>query len=141
MTKSRAKDEQGQFVGDNPSTPNVNEAWVETPSETSKVDESLSADPVLIDPVEGPAGSEPAAVELTTSATTPLKEKQSKEAIEASIQEKLSKRSSEEVDPFVPSAQLQKEVKEIAEQAGFSLSRGTEAGAALMARALRQAKS
>ena len=64
MTKSRAKNEQGQFVGDNPSTPDVNEAWVETPSETSKEDESLSANPVVTEPVEEPAGSEPAAVQL-----------------------------------------------------------------------------
>lgn len=141
MTKSRAKNEQGQFVGDNPSTPETNEAWVENPSETSKEEKSFPTDSVVTEQAEEPAGTEPAVVELTTSDTAPLKEKQSKEAIEASIQEKLSKRSSDEVDPFVPSAQLQKEVKEIAEQAGFSLSRGTEAGAALMARALRQTKS
>ena len=141
MTKSRAKNEQGHFIGDNPSTPDVNEAWVETSDETSKEAKSLFTEPVVTEQVEEPSGSEPAVVELNTSDTTPLKEKQSKEAIEASIQEKLSKRFPEDVDPFVPSAQLQKEVKEIAEQAGFSLSRGTEAGAALMARAVRQAKS
>jgi hypothetical protein len=118
----------------------VNEAWVETPSEASKEEKDLTAEPAP--EVVEPVGSEPAVVELKTSETANLKEKQSKEAIEASVQEKLSKRSSEEADdPFVPSAQLQKEVKEVAKQAGFPLSRGTEAGAALMARARRQAKS
>jgi hypothetical protein len=27
----RARDELGQFIGDDPSTPDVNEAWVEVP--------------------------------------------------------------------------------------------------------------
>jgi len=76
---------------------------------------------------------------LEVTEKTNLKEKQSKESIEASIQEKLSRRSDEgDVDPFVPSVQLQNEVKQVAKEAGFHLSRGTEAGAALMARAKRR---
>jgi hypothetical protein len=156
MTKRRARNQEGEYAGDNPATPDVNEAWVETPSESPKEEKSLPIEPVVAEPLEElaaveavvkvpaivePAGTEPAVVKLKTSDTTELKGKQSKEAIEASVQEKLSKRSSEEVDPFVPSAQLQKEVKEIAKQGGFPLTRGTEAGAALIARARRQAKS
>ena len=124
MTNRRARTQEGEHAGDNPATPDVNEAWVETPSESPKEDESILP--------------EPAVVELKTSDTNELKEKQSKEAIEASIQEKLSQRS-EEVNPFVPSAQLQTEVKEVATQEGFHLTRGTEAGAALIARSRRQA--
>ena len=152
MTKRRATNQEGEYAGDNLVKPDVNEALVETmeeeksfptelivaePLEEHAAVEVVVETPVIIEPT----GTEPAVVILKTSDTTELKEKQSKEAIEASIQEKLSKRSSEEVDPFVPSAQLQQEVKEIAKQEGFPLSRGTEAGAALIARARRQAKS
>jgi len=28
MTKKRARDNNGRLIGDDPSTPNVNEAWV-----------------------------------------------------------------------------------------------------------------
>ena len=137
MTKTRAKDDKGQFLGDNPATPDVDEAWVEDKSEVAPA-EGDNADSTVEDKVEKPS-QEPATVELKTSETTALKEKQSKESIEASVQEKLSKRLDGEVDPFIPSAQLQKEVKEIASQEGFQLTRGTEAGAALMARARRSA--
>lgn len=76
------------------------------------------------------------------SPESPLKEKQSKESIEASIQEKLSRRSDEgEIDPFVPLKQLQNEVIQVAKDQGFHLTRGTEAGAALMARARRRPHS
>jgi hypothetical protein len=137
MTKTRAKDDKGQFLGDNPATPDVDEAWVEDKSEVAPA-EGNNADSTVEDKVEK-LSQEPATVELKTSETTVVKEKQSKESIEASVQEKLSKRLDGEVDPFIPSAQLQKEVKEIASQEGFQLTRGTEAGAALMARARRSA--
>lgn len=62
----------------------------------------------------------------------------SKEEIEASIQEKLSRKTDkQEVDPFVPGLQLDNEVKDIANKKGFPLSRGTEIGARLMARSNR----
>jgi hypothetical protein len=83
--------------------------------------------------------TEPVHIELTKAEETPLADKPSKESIEASIQEKLSKRSEDAVDPFVPSPQLLKEVQDIANTQGFPLNRGTEAGAALMARARRKA--
>lgn len=81
----------------------------------------------------------PAQVELsvaTSEATLP--ERQSEESIQAMIHEKLSKRSdSPASDPFVPNNQLENEVKEVAKKSGFSLTRGTEIGARLIARAQR----
>lgn len=62
----------------------------------------------------------------------------SKEEIEASIQEKLSRKTDKDgLDPFVPNVQLDNEVKDIANKKGFPLSRGTEIGARLMARSKR----
>lgn len=123
MTKRNTKTEEFELVEGAPGAPDVNESMVQD-VEVKEVNPQ-----------------EPASVELKTSETSGLKEKQTKEAIEATIQEKLSKRADGEVDPFVPSAQLQKEVKDIASQEGFALTRGTEAGAALMARARRSAQS
>lgn len=90
--------------------------------------------------VQNPAGTEPKEAPLVSDPDRQgIKERQSKESIEAAIQERLSNRSQEgNVDPFVPSAQLQNEVKQVAKLNGFPLSRGTEAGAALMARARRR---
>ena len=34
MAKKRARNEKGQLIGDDPSTPDVNEAWVEDKSES-----------------------------------------------------------------------------------------------------------
>lgn len=65
----------------------------------------------------------------------------STESIQASMEEKLSRRTdSEGEDPFVPHNQLEKEVHEIAQSEGFPLSRGTEVGARLLARARRNNK-
>lgn len=105
----------------------------ETPpsSETSETPEDIEK------PTETSLPAE--TIPVVTPSEGTLKEKQSKESIEAAIHEKLSRRSDEgSVDPFVPSPQLQKEVKQVAEESGFHLTRGTEAGAALMARARRR---
>lgn len=114
MTKRKAQVEPALEATEQPSVqPEVEEATVQEPDKS------------------------PVSLELHTSKETSVKEKPSKESIEASIQEKLSKRSDTDVDPFVPAPQLQKEVKDIANTQGFPLNRGTEAGAALMARARR----
>lgn len=99
-----------------------------TPSETS--------DDVK---VEDKAAKEPATVELSVPGNTPdLPEARSKEEIAATMQEKLSRKTDKSgADPFVPSVQLENEVKEIASKKGFPLSRGTEIGARLMARSKR----
>lgn len=88
-----------------------------------------------------PEPTAPVALELQTQKDSGLKEKASKESIEAAIKEKLSRKTdSDDIDPFVPSVQLDKEVKDIANKGGFPLSRGTEIGARLMARANRITK-
>jgi hypothetical protein len=88
-----------------------------------------------------PEPTAPVALELQTQKDSGLKEKASKESIEAAIKEKLSRKTdSDGIDPFVPSVQLDKEVKDIANKGGFPLSRGTEIGARLMARANRITK-
>lgn len=67
--------------------------------------------------------------------------KVSKEEIEASVKDKLSRKNdSPEMNPFVPQTQLENEVKEVAKKQGFPLSRGTEIGARLLARSKRLGK-
>jgi hypothetical protein len=92
--------------------------------------------------VEAVAPEAPVEGKLETSAeANALQPPASKEQIEAAIHEKLSRRSeSDGVDPFVPQTQVTAEVKSIAEQGGFNLTRGTEIGARLMARANRKAR-
>lgn len=61
-----------------------------------------------------------------------------KESIEVSVRKKLAKKTDDEKsDPFVPQAQLDNEVVQVAREKGFPLSRGTEIGARLLARARR----
>lgn len=81
----------------------------------------------------------PAEIKLETSNPSEgLAPAASKEEIGAAIQEKLSRKTDKDgADPFVPSVQLENEVKEIASKNGFPLSRGTEIGARLMARSKR----
>lgn len=83
--------------------------------------------------------TDPVRIELKTSdSKNNLPPAISKEEIAATVQEKLSRRTDEQgVDPFVPSTQLENEVKEVASNKGFPLSRGTEVGARLMARSKR----
>lgn len=89
-----------------------------------------------IDPVE--EVSPPAGIELKREQEQPPLNQLSKEQIEASIKEKLSRRTDEQAsDPFVPQTQLENEVKELAKNQGFQLTRGTEVGARLLARSLR----
>jgi hypothetical protein len=88
-----------------------------------------------------PEPTAPVVLELQTQKDSGIKERASKESIEAAIKEKLSRKTdSDDIDPFVPSVQLDKEVKDIANKGGFPLSRGTEVGARLMARAKRITK-
>jgi hypothetical protein len=144
MTRQRAKDPLGKFVGDNPTTPDVNEAWDENPAAEIAPNPEAPEPPVAMvpGPTEPPGlepeSHEPAVIDLKTAESTAIKDKPTKESIEASIQEKLSNRlNSPEVDPFVPSSQLNNEVKEVSRDNGFPLTRGTEVGARLMAKAKR----
>lgn len=95
-------------------------------------------------PIESTAKEEsledtaPAVVELQTAKDATVAPARSKEEIAAEMHEKLSRKTDKDgADPFVPSSQLENEVKEIASKGGFPLSRGTEIGARLMARSKR----
>jgi len=88
-------------------------------------------------PAEDPHA--PVTGELHVPTTAGVKDPQSKEEIGAAIQEKLLNRdTSGEPGSEVNLQQLRNEVKQVAEKLGFPLSRGTEAGAALMARARKR---
>jgi hypothetical protein len=113
----------------------------------------LEAPEVELEPTETPdpvasevkpeptEASAPVELELQTPKESGIKDKATKESIEAAIKEKLSRKTdSNDIDPFVPSTQLDNEVKDIANKGGFPLSRGTEVGARLMARAKRTLK-
>lgn len=146
MAKRRARNPQGEFLGDSPETKDVNEAWVSVEPQNSQEAEP-SIEPTTEVAEETPeqiaeAGRQPAVVELNYGSDmnrTPAPV--SKEKIEISVKEKLA-RKTDAVDsnPFVPNVQLENEVKEIAENKGFPLSRGTEIGARLLARANRLGK-
>ena len=110
-------------------TPNNPES-VSSDGEEPKVTENpLNADPL-----------QPVSLELLygDKANTPP-EKLTKEKVEASVRKKLAKKTDEEMlDPFVPQAQLDNEVIQVAREQGFHLSRGTEVGARLIARSRRK---
>lgn len=94
----------------------------------------------VVAPPTDPAveASAPAVVELQTAKDATVAPARSKEEIAAEMHEKLSRKTDKDgADPFVPSSQLENEVKEIASKKGFPLSRGTEIGARLMARSKR----
>lgn len=88
------------------------------------------------------SGKEPANIELKVGGKESGKlEEVSRERIEASMMEKLSRRTdSDSSDPFVPQVQLEKEVIQISKEKGFPLSRGTEIGARLIAKSNRKSK-
>lgn len=113
MTRKRAKNPEGKFLPDDPMTPDVNEAWVETPD--SVVESSPEEEAPAPPSAPGPAPS--------------------KEEIETDVRTKLS-RKTEQVDPFIPQtpAQVDAEAKRVAKEKGFDLNRGTSIGARLMAR-------
>lgn len=118
-------------------TEQINEAPVENPVETVAEKAPESVEPV--EPAEvSAAPHEPAVVELQTSRDEGVKPARSHEEIAAAMHEKLSRKTDKDgLDPFVPSSQVENEVKQIATKKGFPLSRGTEIGARLMARSKR----
>lgn len=112
MARKRAHNEDGTFVADNPATPDVNEAFVDSQPEPAKVElQTITEEPVTAAPAAD------------------------KEKIETDVRKKLTLRSQEE-DVFVPTspAVLEAAAKEVAAQEGFELNRGTSIGARLMAR-------
>lgn len=119
MARKRARNPEGEFLSDDPSTPEVNEAWVEEPA------------------AEAPASSAPADLEQLAPDAEPQEAApaQPKEAIETDVRKKLARKTEGE-NPFVPQTlpQLEAEAKVIAKEKGFDLNRGTSIGARLMAR-------
>lgn len=126
MARKRARTPEGEFQADNPATADVNEAWVETtdaPEEVAPAAEVTAPAPAEVAPItpsEEPVAAAPAP---------------EKETIETDVRKKLAKKTDEE-NPFVPqnSAQLEAAAKQVAEEKGFDLTRGTSIGARLMAR-------
>jgi len=62
------------------------------------------------------------------------------EKVQTDVREKLSKKTDESTDPFVPQTlpQLERAAKEIASENGFELNRGTSIGARLMAKSQKR---
>lgn len=111
------------------------EETTEVSEETLQSSESPEPAPA---PEASPAPHEPAVVELQTSKDEAVKPARNPEEIAAAMHEKLSRKTDKDgIDPFVPSSQVENEVKQIANKKGFPLSRGTEIGARLMARSKR----
>jgi len=126
MARKRTRSTEGEFLADNPATPDINEAWEETP-ETPEAQAPEAP--------EAPAA--PANIEQITPSEEPVAPAAApeKETIETDVRKKLAKKTEEE-NPFIPqnSAQLEAAAKEVAKEKGFDLTRGTSIGARLMAR-------
>jgi hypothetical protein len=126
MARKRAHDTDGTFTADDPTTPEVNEAY----QQTEQVEEVKAEVKVETQP-------EPAKVELQTPSEEPVPAPPAveKEQIETDVRKKLQNRTQEE-DIFVPTspAVLEAAAKKVAEQEGFDLNRGTSIGARLLAR-------
>lgn len=90
--------------------------------------------PIITDPLQ------PASLELRYGdKDNKVPEKLTKERVESSVRRKLAKKTDDNrEDPFVPQAQLDNEIVQVAREKGFPLSRGTEIGARLLARSKRK---
>ena len=112
MARRRTQKPDGTFIADNIATPDVNEAWVEEPTE-------------VLSQVQNPEPTD--AAQLAPA--------QPKEEIETDVRKKLARKTEE--DPFVPShpAELLADAQRIADEKGFAMNRGTEVGARLFAAA------
>jgi hypothetical protein len=123
MARKRAHNEDGTFIADDLSTPQVNEAYEQV--EEVKPEVKVETQP------------EPAKVELQTPSEEPVPAPPAveKEQIETDVRKKLQNRAQEE-DIFMPTspAVLEAAAKKVAEQEGFDLNRGTSIGARLLAR-------
>jgi len=119
------------LTSETPSTPPSEEA--EANSEVALKEEPAKAEPAEVDP------KSPVNLELRVGSNESKTPKElTKETIEVSVKKKLAKKTDEDrSDPFVPQAQLDNEVVQVAREKGFPLSRGTEIGARLLARARR----
>jgi hypothetical protein len=152
MARTRARNTSGSFKGDDKSTPDVNEAWVEqTPkSENAKepaagnlqvTPEPSRIENLATDAKEELSPTEPVNLEVETPSSEPVAAPEATPAvkIQTDVREKLMKKSVDE-NVFVPAnpAALEKAATEVAKDNGFELTRGTSIGARLMARAQKR---
>lgn len=130
MTRKRTQTSSNEEIiaasgqPDNGTTPELTEVAT---SSSEILDIPVTAEPELIAPPTDAVVNGTSDEELATMS----------HSVQASMHEKLSKRGTENQDPFVPALQLENEVKEIAKAGNFPLTRGTEAGARLMAKSKR----
>ena len=133
--KRRTRQEDGTYKGDDKTTPDVNEAWEETP-----VVEHAEPVAEVVTPAEEPKGTEPVNLEteVSTEPTAPAPAA-SPESLQTDFREKLARKTDNQ-DVFVPSnpASLEKAAKQIAEEQGFDFNRGTSVGARLLARSQKK---
>ncbi len=115
---SRTKSSKDPVVGDLKVTPSPEK--VESPV----VEKILATEPInfeitapAVEHVEAPSAAE-------------------KEVVETDVRKKLSRKTDDTTNPFVPTnpAQVEADAKRVAEINGFELNRGTSVGARLMAR-------
>lgn len=120
MPRKRARTIDGEFLADNPSTPDINEAWSEEP-ETPAVEAAAPANLEITSPDPEPV--------LVTKVPD-------KQEIETDVRTKLERKTDSGESPFVPQnpAKVEAEAKKVAQEKGFDLTRGTSVGARLMAR-------
>lgn len=138
MARKRAHNEDGTYRSDDPTTPEVNEAFEQTERGTevaAKVEVNVEEQPKI--EVQVKEQPEPAKVEVQTPSEEPLPAPAAamKEQIETDVRKKLQSRTQEE-DIFVPTspAVLEAAAKKVAKEEGFTLNRGTSIGARLLAR-------
>lgn len=125
MARKRAHNEDGTYRSDDPTTPEVNEAFEQIEEVKAEVEVKIETQP------------EPAKIEvqLPSDEPVPAPPAVEKEQIETDVRKKLQSRTQEE-DIFVPTspAVLEAAAKKVAEEEGFTLNRGTSIGARLLAR-------
>lgn len=122
MPRKRARNTEGEFLGDNTATPELNEAWVEeTETPVAEAPAPANLEVISLDPEPVVANKVP-----------------EKQEIETDVRTKLDRRTEGNENPFIPqnSAKLETEAKKIAKEKGFELNQGTSIGARLMARRL-----
>lgn len=142
MARKRAQNTNGTFKADDKSTPDVNEAWVETKSEVAPAEEPKGEEFVETPETEAVTTDPKAPVNIELTATeepqTPAPAA-APDKIQTSVRERLAKKSEGE-NIFTPSspAALEKAAEQVAQEQGFEYNRGTSIGARLIARAQKR---
>jgi hypothetical protein len=145
--KRRTRQDDGTFKGDNPATPEVNEAWEDAPAaeeaaveETQAPEEVAASEEPAIEPeapvaVETPAAAAP--VDTTALAEMLAEKRKDPEVIEQPKDEGLRPMTEERLqeirqNAITPAAVEKAEVDKIIEGAGVPKTRGREIAARLI---------